>query len=195
MPKALTHCLKHFLGTEPAHSQLSPSEKSAISQLARNASQILEIGIFEGSTTSMLIANAPANAHVQAIDPFLAGRIGICWGKFVADREIAHAKRSNPSVKISIHRNFSKNVIIPVEFDLIFVDGDHSLEGITQDWADWSGKVATGGSIVLHDSLVPSYNPNVANLGSSQYYASHISKDDRFQLVNQVDSMVVLQRR
>lgn len=75
------------------------------------------------------------------------------------------------------------------------MDGDETLEGITQDWVDWSVKVATGGIIVLHDSLAPSYNPNVANLGSSLYYASHISKDDRLKLLNQVDSMVVLQRK
>jgi hypothetical protein len=155
-----------------------------MSQLAWSASQILEIGIIEGSTINMLIANALANAHKQAIDPFLAGLIGISWGKFIADREITHTRRSSPSLKVNIHRNVSPNVTITVEFGgSIFVHGDHSLGRITQDWADWSGKVAVGGCIALHDSLVPSYNPYVANLGGSQYYASHISKDDCFQLV------------
>lgn len=62
----------------------------------------------------MLIANAPANAHVHAIDPFLAGRIGICWGKFIADREIARARRWNPSIEVSNNRNYSQNMKIPV---------------------------------------------------------------------------------
>lgn len=194
MPKALNHALKHFLGLDEAHSQLSESEKATLSKLAQNANSILEIGIFEGSSTRLLISNAPKNARVHAIDPFISGRIGICWGKFVAKREISKGKVSNPTIAVTIHEDFSQNVKIEGELDLIFVDGDHSLEGITRDWADWSGKVSKGGIIALHDSIAPSYNPNVANLGSSQYYASHISKDERFKLVDQVDSMVVLQR-
>jgi predicted O-methyltransferase YrrM len=79
-------------------------------------------------------------------------------------------------------------------FDFIFVDGDHSLEGIACDWQDWSRRVIQGGIIALHDTRVPAHDPSVANLGSCLYFDSHISRDPRFTLVEQVDSLSVLRK-
>jgi hypothetical protein len=47
------------------------------------------------------------------------------------------------------------NKQIEGDFDFVFVDGDHSLEGIKQDWHDWAGSIVSGGIISLHDMLVP----------------------------------------
>ena len=79
-------------------------------------------------------------------------------------------------------------------FDFVFVDGDHSLEGITRDWNDWAGRVDPGGTIALHDTRVPDHDPSIAELGSVSYFDSHIRHDPRFELVEQTDSLSVLQR-
>ena len=64
-------------------------------------------------------------------------------------------------------------------FDLIFIDGDHSLEGIKQDWADWSDRVQPDGIVALHDTRVPAHNPHVAQLGSYLFFELHIKADPR----------------
>jgi hypothetical protein len=40
--------------------------------------------------------------------------------------------------------------------DAVFIDGDHSYEGVKQDIAAWIGKVKSGGVICGHDYLLPS---------------------------------------
>ncbi len=81
------------------------------------------------------------------------------------------------------------------EFDLVFMDGDHSLRGITQDWSDWAGRIVAGGIATLHDTRVPAHNPSVRNLCSYHYFESCIRHDIRFELLEQVDSLSVLRRR
>jgi predicted O-methyltransferase YrrM len=48
---------------------------------------------------------------------------------------------------------------LPEGFDFIFVDGDHSLTGITLDWALVKQKLRNGGIVCLHDVLIPAPEP------------------------------------
>ena len=34
----------------------------------------------------------------------------------------------------------------------MFIDGDHSEEGVRTDWEDWHGFVEPGGAVVFHDA-------------------------------------------
>jgi predicted O-methyltransferase YrrM len=36
--------------------------------------------------------------------------------------------------------------------DLVFIDGDHSEEGVRTDWEDWHGFVEPGGAVLFHDA-------------------------------------------
>jgi hypothetical protein len=36
--------------------------------------------------------------------------------------------------------------------DLVFIDGDHTEEGVRADWEDWHGFVEPGGGVVFHDA-------------------------------------------
>lgn len=44
--------------------------------------------------------------------------------------------------------------------DLLYIDGDHMLPAVTQDWALYSPLVRQGGIIVLHDAVIED-NPTV----------------------------------
>jgi hypothetical protein len=48
--------------------------------------------------------------------------------------------------------------------------------------------------VLLHDTQVPAHNPHVADLGSFQYFRDTISHDERFEIVEIVDSLSVLRR-
>ena len=194
MARALIHFLKYFVGIDAAQTQTTEAERETIKVYALGKKRCVEIGVFEGVTTGTIASTLESDAVLFAIDPFLTGRSGICWGLPIARREIG---KHRPKCQVRIVRAFSPdaNKQIEGDFDFVFVDGDHSLEGIRQDWDDWSGRIVPGGIIGLHDTLVPKHNPNVANLGSHKYFVKHIQHDDRFEIVAQVDSLSMLRRK
>jgi hypothetical protein len=194
--KTLIHTCKYFLGLEEANTQVSDDERKILGSIAKESKQVLEIGVFEGHTTKLL-ATSMSNGVVWAVDPFFGGRLGIKYGLLITQQQIRQARRINPDVSINLVKDFSYNLAQDksiTDFDLIFIDGDHSLEGIQRDYIDWADRVKKDGYLALHDTKVPSYNPNVAKLGSFKYFESDIKFDSRFKIVDQVDSLSILQR-
>ena len=54
-------------------------------------------------------------------------------------------------------RGFSTDVIQAVRdvtqhLDVLFIDGDHSYEGVKADWEAYKGLLKTGSVVVFHDS-------------------------------------------
>jgi predicted O-methyltransferase YrrM len=47
------------------------------------------------------------------------------------------------------------------EVDFLFIDGDHSYEGVTQDFEDYADLVRDGGVIALHDTEAQPEDPTV----------------------------------
>ena len=45
--------------------------------------------------------------------------------------------------------------------DFVFIDGDHTYEGIKQDFEDYTSLLSTNGIVVLHDILGNPYDPDV----------------------------------
>lgn len=194
MASALLHLVRYRLGWDEAQSQTTREERAAISRHAAGKSRAVEIGVYEGVTTGVIACALAEGATLYGIDPFLVGRLGMCWGKGIAKRE---AMKSRPRCTVTFVEDFSHvaSEKINGSFDFIFVDGDHSWEGIVQDWRDWSPRVNSGGILALHDTIVPRHNPSVANLGSHKYFMEHMQHDPRFEIVEQVDSLSVLRRR
>jgi predicted O-methyltransferase YrrM len=194
MGGTIKHLIRYFLGLEPASSQTTGAERAALSRHATGRRRVVEIGVYEGLTSALLLRAMAAGSVLYAIDPFFAGRLGLCWGKFIARRETARVKST---AKIIFVEKLSFDALqdVPGELDFLFVDGDHSLEGIKRDWADWSPRMASGGIIALHDTRVPTHNPRVAALGSYQYFESYIRQDSQFEIIEQVDSLSILRRR
>jgi predicted O-methyltransferase YrrM len=194
--KTLIHTIKYFFGMDDADTQTSSREREVLKRLAKNAHKVLEIGVFEGHSTKSL-ATSMTSGVLYAVDPFFPGRLGISYGLLLTHQQIRKANKINPHVTVKLIKDFSYNLAKDksiTEFDLIFIDGDHSLEGIKQDYNDWADRIKSGGYLALHDTRVPSYNPNVKNLGSYEYFESVIKYDSRFQLVEQVDSLSILRR-
>ena len=81
------------------------------------------------------------------------------------------------------------------KIDFIFIDGDHSYEGIQKDWELYSNKIILGGYIGLHDTTVPSFDESRASLGSIAFFKDVVLHDTRFNLVENVDSLNILERK
>ncbi len=192
--KTIIHVFRYFLGFEAAHTQTTVAERECLAKFANGKHKLVEIGVYEGATTHLLANQLINDAVLYAIDPFIPGRLGICWGRWIAKREV---KKSSHENQVHFIEKYSHEAISDVDdiFDFIFIDGDHSIEGITRDWSDWSHCVQPGGIIALHDTRVHDYNPRVSELGSFMYFESHIRHDPRFELIHQVDSLSILQRK
>jgi predicted O-methyltransferase YrrM len=78
-------------------------------------------------------------------------------------------------------------------FDFVFIDGDHSYEGLKADWEGWSRLILPGGTIALHDSRSSPGRP-IEDWGSVRYTRDVIERDPNFEIVEAVDSLTVLRR-
>jgi predicted O-methyltransferase YrrM len=193
--RTLWHALRYLAGTESPHTQTSERERDALARYAQGRKRAVEIGVYEGATT-VTLARAMKGAGggtLYAVDPFFPGRAGFCWSELIARSAV---RRAGVADTVAFVKSLSSEAAARLDgqFDMVFIDGDHSLEGITRDWADWSARIAPDGVLALHDTRVPEHNPSVRELGSYRYFESHIRNDARFRLVEQVDSLSVLRR-
>ena len=190
---AFLHYVLYRVGLHRPESQTTEKERQVIADFAASKLHAVEIGVFEGLTTRLIAEKLADDGTLYAIDPFFSGRLGICYAEKIARRYVRYISES----KIRFIKALSHDALdqAPEALDFVFIDGDHSLEGIRRDWNDWSGRVVPGGIIALHDTCVPEHNPSVADLGSFHYFQSTIRFDERFELLKQVESLSVLRRK
>ncbi len=192
--KTFAHYLAVIIGASKPETQTTAAERKLLASHLPGMKRIVEVGVYEGFTTRVLAEGSDADAVIYGVDPFLTGRLGVSWGMQVAK----HYNREYVSNgKLQLVRAFSANVgnRVPPQVDFVFIDADHSLAGITSDWALWSERVRSGGIIALHDTLLTPDRPSSAEFGSHKYFRSHIQHDERFARVAHVDSLAVLRRR
>lgn len=191
--RAAAHTLCCFLGVSSANTQTSEAERDAIRRYANGKRRSIEIGVFEGASTRLIAECMHPDGKLYGIDPFFKGRIGVCWSELIARREVW---RSGSAQKVLFTKALSHAAaeIIQGRFDFIFIDGDHSLSGIQQDWNDWSARLERHGIIILHDTEVPTHNLSVAQLGSYKFFQDCICHDERFEILETIDSLNVLRR-
>jgi len=122
---------------------------------------ICEIGVFKGDFSKIILDTlSPKELHL--IDVF-AGMMcsgdkdgnDIIWTNL--DEEYVNVKNmfSNNN-NVYIHKGYSDNILNEFEdnyFDMVYIDGDHSYEGVKSD-LKWSFlKVKNGGLICGHDYI------------------------------------------
>lgn len=192
--KSVLHYARVVAGLDEPQTQTTQAERDLLATYLPGAKRVVEIGVFECRTTRMLTERADADAVVYGIDTFFSGRLGISWGERIAR---SYNGRHLASGKLRLVAKFSTDVDddVPTPVDLVFIDGDHSLNGITKDWAYWTDRLKAGGIIALHDTLLTPVKPPAYTLGSIEYFHDHIRHASRFELLRQQDSMSVLRKR
>jgi predicted O-methyltransferase YrrM len=130
-----------------------------------------------------------------AVDPYYAGRLGFSVQRHIARREVEKVRNGTVEwVRLTgpeagrAYRSAGRELV-----EFIFIDGDHTYEAVRADWEAWSSLVAPGGIVALHDSRSTS-DRNIDNAGSVLFTASVILRDQRFTMVEAIDSLTVLQR-
>jgi predicted O-methyltransferase YrrM len=188
--KTFLHYLGVALGISRPVTQTSHTERQLLTNYLPGKKTIVEVGVFEGFTTRELADASDSDATVYGVDPFFTGRLGACWGLAIAK---AYNRDHISRGKVKLIRGLSTEVgdRVPKIVDYVFIDGDHSWNGICADWAFWTNRVARGGIIVLHDVLPIK---GQSQFGSHDFFLRHISKDRQFQVLDTGESLAVLER-
>ena len=187
----LLNLLHRFYLAKPL-SQTNEEELAVLSRYAAGKRKGLEIGTHEGVSAARITA-AMADGVLYCVDPWPAakGRENPCL--LIAER---HLRRSGLWERILILRGFSGQVrhLIPDGLDFVFIDGDHSWEGIKTDWQIVPPKVVRDGIVCLHDTLPPPEEP-LRKLDSMRFFREVISQDKGFEVLEQICSLTVLRKR
>jgi predicted O-methyltransferase YrrM len=195
MGKTLSHFLKWCVGLEAATTQTTDAERASLVKHATGRRRVAEIGVWEGVTARLLRAATATDGLYIGIDPYPVGSLGFSTQKVIAQTIVGRVKGAPVAwIRKTGGEAAADPIVTTSPIDFLFIDGDHSYEGIRGDWEAWAGRIAHGGIVALHDShSTPTRDLTTA--GSLRYTNEVILQDDRFDLVEVVDSLTVLKRQ
>lgn len=193
--RVLTHFLLWNLGLARAETQTSEAERDCLSRHAAGRRRLVEVGVWHGVTTCRLRRAMAADGVLLGVDPYPKGRLGFSAQRYIAGREVGKVMNGavrwmrRTGVEAARAHALSGGELV----DFVFIDGDHSYEGLRGDWESWSPLVAAGGIVALHDSC-SSAERRIDDAGSVVYTRDVILRDGRFEVVEVVDTLTVLRR-
>jgi predicted O-methyltransferase YrrM len=190
--QSLMHFLKWSLGAEPAAAWTRSEERDCLARYAAGKKRLAEIGVWEGATTSRLRSVMASDAILYAIDPYPPGRLGLNYQRLIAFGEVARVRNGAVVWIRKTGAAAARDAIVTSRpFDFVFVDADHTYEGLRLDWEAWSPLISPRGIVALHDSILA---PGNTEPGSARYANEVIVSDRRFETVEAVHSVRVLRR-
>jgi predicted O-methyltransferase YrrM len=171
---------------------LSEAQGRALHQAAAQASgrgAIVEIGSWKGRSTAWLAHGARERGlRVLAVDPHVHSREDPDARTFDAfQRNLDRAgvlAVVDPLVMTS--EEAVRLVTAPVE--VLFVDGDHSVEGSRRDADLWLPRVMDGGTVLFHDVASSGYT------GPRRVFQREICRSPAYHRVRRVGSMGIAER-
>ncbi|MGO1118063.1 class I SAM-dependent methyltransferase [Rhodovibrionaceae bacterium A322] len=147
---------------------MSPAETELLYSLASQVTKgcILEVGSWRGrSSTAMGLATLDAGMDIKvyAVDPH-EPFTGVYGGEFGAkDRGHFYQNMLRTGCYKAVRLiNLSSEIIAPGWKDpisLLFIDGDHSYEGVKRDAECWLPHLVPGGTVVFDDAVDEEIGP------------------------------------
>ena len=117
---------------------------------------VLEIGTSMGGTLFLWCRVAAPDAKIISVD--LPG--GPCGGGYSPLRIPVYRRFANPGQNLHLVRADShspqthakvRRLLNGQKVDFLFIDGDHSYNGVKRDWETYRQMVRTGGLVAFHD--------------------------------------------
>jgi predicted O-methyltransferase YrrM len=181
---------RYRLGLVGADTQTTAAERACLSRHAAGRRSLVEIGVMHGATTALLRSVMAPEGVVTGIDRHPPGKLRVSFERLVARHELARYPRGSAVLLREWSHDAARHWTTPIDF--LFVDGDHSWNGLERDWRDWTPHLVPGGVVALHDSRpMPGRDP----LDSVRFTSEVVLHDSRFAVVDAIDSLTVLERR
>ena len=169
-----------------------------------NCQTVCELGVRQGFNFGFMVEQQPKLG--VAVDVWLDdGTIGTndaCYDQSGLDAQYERVKNwAKDKPFIQIVRKYTTEAVkdFPDEFfDFIFIDANHTYEGISQDLVDWWPKVKPGGVFSGHDYLVTrkkARNGTIIKFGVVRAVDEFVAKNnlaDRFAVLQPNPSWVIV---
>jgi predicted O-methyltransferase YrrM len=162
-----------FLGAEIAPWQMRSEIRALVERVAAEAPRtVLEIGTSNGGSLYLLARAAAPDALLISVD-LPRGPFG---GGYPRWRAPLYRSFAGPQQEIRLLRGDShsegmfdevRRVLGERPVDFLFIDGDHSYDGVKTDFERYTRLVRPGGLVALHD-IVPQNAAPRAREGASE---------------------------
>lgn len=192
--RSTVHFALYCLGLAEPQTQTSAAERDAIARHAADKKVAAEIGVWHGVTTRRVAEALAPGGIVYAVDNYAVGRLGISFPYAIARRNTKPFRNQVKFVRATAKdaaTEFGKSM--GAKFEFVFIDGDHSYDGLRTDWESWTPLIVRGGIVALHDSRSTA-TKNLDDAGSVIYTREIVRSDQRFELVEEIDTLTVLRR-
>lgn len=189
-----THPLLIWAGLRSPRPQHTRREGLALSRYARGRRRLVEIGVAAGCSAALLRGAMAEDGVLWLIDPYPPGRIpGVNTTELAARRVVGRVR--NGEVVWERFRSHVRALDWQQPLDFLFIDGDHTYEGCSRDWRDWSPHVEPGGLVLLHDAVPFPGGWLDDSWGPARVLEEFVVPDPEWLLIDTVDSLAVLQRQ
>lgn len=189
----LFHLVKWGLGLAPAEVWTTPAERDCLVRHAAGKRRLAEIGVWHGGTSIHLRAAMAADGTFYAVDPYENGRLGFSVPRIVGMNEVGRVRNGRIVwVRQTGAAAAGTDEIRRAPFDFVFIDDAQSYERLRTEWEAWSPLIAPGGIFALHDTQTTAGVPEQT---SERFAREVVLADDRFEVLETVDSLTVLRRR
>jgi hypothetical protein len=193
---AFPHPVYAWLGLRPFVAQHTAAEHAALQRWAVGRSTLVEIGVAEGVSALALREAMAPDGTLYLIDPFHLSRSHqLNFTRRAAHKIVATCARGKAVWIDKFSEDVAREWTDPI--DLIVIDGDHTENGVQQDWNSWNRFVKPGGVAIFHDARVfeggwtsPAYGPvklveRLFRSGSAPGWS----------IVEEIHSLLVVERR
>jgi hypothetical protein len=178
------------LGLRRPLAQHTRAEGAALRKYAAGAREVVELGVAEGGSAWELRRAMNPDGRLTLVDPYRGrGLLGVDMAELTARRAVRRVRRG----RVLWVRDFSQSVgqrwQAPIDF--LFIDGDHSLDGVMADWRAWTPHVVAAGVVALHDAAETSWT--LGEIGPVRLVDEVLARR-AWQTLDVVDSTVFLTR-
>lgn len=153
---------------------LALDEAAHLYRIVRELSQatVVEIGRFKGGSTLLVGAALTPGSHLYSYDWFCEPRSRLPKsngamrlpgvGRREFDQRLQDAlDRYELSDRVHLIVADSRTAAPPAQgCDLVFIDGDHSYEGVRADYEHWAPHIRSGGRLLFHDAVARDFAPS-----------------------------------
>ncbi len=131
--------------------QLTIAEAAHLFRTARDAGPgtLVEIGRYKGGSTLVLATAMDSGARLVSYDLHAVPGVP----SVELDRELLEVvRRYGLADRVELVVADSRTVETPDGCVLVFVDGDHSYDGVLADYEHWKHALVPGGHVLFHDT-------------------------------------------
>jgi predicted O-methyltransferase YrrM len=169
--------LIEFTSNKPGHYVASLQVKSEIAGLLETVKEfkpktMMEIGTARGGSLFLFSRILPAKAFIISLDlPGGSFGGGYPFWKIPLYKSFASNSQKIELVRANSHEARTKDKITAIlgerKLDFLFIDGDHTYEGVKRDFELYSPFVKKGGIIAFHDIA---QHPKETNCNVSKFW-------------------------